>query len=178
MNKLIQNWLLAIKKHWRKPMVSIPFLLILCLTVQFWFRTPSVPEVKKVTKTRVVTKKKAAPVVKLEQLPDKPKKLEVYTKPDTVRRQAMEKGTLVSGVKLQNKKLVVHRISPKGITEVSTFTAKDLPSLAIAIDSAGQVNVQLDPKEARRQRRKRVWRKIGNGVVVVAAFVAGVLLVN
>lgn len=140
------------------------------------FRPPVPPKGIPVYVTDTVYVPRPAPAVKLASPPVAPKKVEIYTRPDTARRQAMESGRLITGLELRSRQLQVHTISPQGIGQISTIPIKDLPVMAIQVDSVGQVSVQVDEKEVRRQHRRKVWRKIGNGVLVLAAFAGGILL--
>ena len=95
---------------------------------------------------------------------------------DTLRRQRLERGTLVAGVAMQNSMLEIETISPKGITELATYPIP--PHAKIDIDAMGYASVATDPqaaeRAARKERRARRWRRttlvataIGGGAAVL-----------
>jgi hypothetical protein len=167
----------------KSKLFSHGLYLVIIIALAWWilygqtaFRPPAAALGKPVYVTDTVYLEKPAPAVKLASPPVAPKKLQIYTRPDTARRQAMEAAPIITGIQLGSGQLQVHTISPQGVGQVSTIPVPELPALAITIDSTGQVNVEVDQREVRRQHRRKVWRKIGNGAITVVAFAAGLLL--
>ena len=105
-----------------------------------------------------------------------PVRVEVYL-PDTIRRQRLERDTIVSGLKYQDKRIEIQTISPLGSVEVKGYEVDFGPRIeSVEVDNRGNLAVVVDEKEVLKQRRKSRWRKIGNYSLMVGSFVLGAIL--
>jgi hypothetical protein len=104
-----------------------------------------------------------------------PEKITVYL-PDTSKRRDLEQDTLITGVKLEGQKISIHQITPVGISLVSEYALPERSLTAVEIDAEGKVAIKIDQKAERKEKRKKRWRKIGNGAMVAGAFLVGVLI--
>lgn len=103
----------------------------------------------------------------------RPSKVTWYQYPDTARRKAMERDTLVSGITITGTDLQVQTIDTAGISKVSDYTLPANLGLDVTIDRKGNLEIVPDAKEARKKKRRERWRKIGNWALVVGAGLLG-----
>ena len=102
-----------------------------------------------------------------------PAKVRVYEKPDTIRRAALEKDTLITGITLSGTGLEVQTISPKGISLVADYKLPEASLITLTLDHKGNLEVQPDLAAIRKKKRRERWRKIGNWALIGGAFVLG-----
>jgi hypothetical protein len=146
------------------------FALALLIQLCTVLKSPEEVPYRQPHKTDTVKVEKIQKPVAADPIP--PKRV-VLAMADTVKRKAAERGTILRGVELKRDLVKVYSINPEGISQVTEIP--DIPiRLPLVIDSAG--NVAVDQKELKRIRRKEKWRKIGNKVLIVGSFVAGVAL--
>lgn len=99
--------------------------------------------------------------------------------PDTARRGRMERDTLIAGVKLKGNRLQIDRIDPRGVVVEENLLLPEnglTDGGELQIDAQGKAMVQIDPKEARKAKRRKFWRKVGNTAKDVGKVAAGIAL--
>ena len=99
--------------------------------------------------------------------------------PDTARRQRMERDTLIAGVKLKGNRLQIDRIDPRGVVVEENILLPEnglTDGTELQIDAQGKAMVQVDPKEARKTKRRQFWRKVGNTAKDIGKVAGGVAL--
>jgi len=95
----------------------------------------------------------------------KPKTITIYKVPDTSRRKAMEKRTLIQGIRIEPKGVEVATIDTGGFTKVSFYPIPTGASVVIADTGA----VEITPIS----KRKANLKKAGNVALIILAIVAG-----
>lgn len=138
------------------------------IVLLFFFRecSPSQPQLQRqLTKEDTIQKNKPARVIEAGQ-PLQPQKVFVYVR-DTIWRNRSEKADIITGVKFKDNRVMIQRITPDALPlENSYIVPVSLPSMEI--DQAG--NLAFNDK---KEKRKKFWRKVGTGLAVGGAFVAG-----
>lgn len=99
-----------------------------------------------------------------------PEKVIVYVK-DTSLRKKVEKETIIAAVEIKDNKLEVSKIDTAG--NVFTDTHDITNSDAVTIDNTGGVEVKEDKKKQRKEKLKKVLRKVGIVAVAIVAFIVG-----
>ncbi len=106
-----------------------------------------------------------------------PRVVTVYRVPDSLRRQKMERDTLVGGLRYRTGSLEVERITPKGISLVSNYGK--LPDfVTIEMDAKGRVTVLEDPKAKRKAKVKKILGIGWDVIKIGGAFFIGTRLAN
>lgn len=100
-----------------------------------------------------------------------PAKVEKQEKPDTALRKEVEKGTIVTGEKLEDGKLEVQKIDSAGNKIQSEFAVK--PTDKIEIDKTGNVSVEEDKKAEAKEKLRKTVNKILIGGTFGAGFILG-----
>jgi hypothetical protein len=105
-----------------------------------------------------------------------PTKVRVYTKPDTLRRKALEHDTLITGLRMKLDKLEIQSITPEGINLVADYKLPEIQCLEMTIDHSGNLELKQDEATLLKQRRKARWRRAGNVALIITAFLVGVVV--
>jgi hypothetical protein len=123
-----------------------------------------------VVKTRIIFKDRILTKFIQVPVPTPPEQTIIYL-PDTTRRHALERSTIVSGVKIDGHELNLETIDPRGVTRISTYPLPEHGN--VLISDTGAVSVSVDCKTQRRELWKRRLRRTGFVVAIVAAALVG-----
>jgi hypothetical protein len=104
--------------------------------------------------------------------PEMPVEVKVYPA-DTITRKTAETKTIITSIRKKKQFLTVQKIEPGGriLEEKIDLT---LPDITFTID--GQGNLELASNSHRKARRKKFFKRLGQGAAIGAAFLAGILI--
>lgn len=98
-----------------------------------------------------------------------PAKLKIY-KPDSTRRARIEKGAIISGVRLKPGTMQLEKLEPTGLVTVGEF--RNIPAYAmINIDAEGRVLIAEDTLAAKKGKKAKIFKSILNKGVTVGLII-------
>jgi hypothetical protein len=105
------------------------------------------------------------------QIPDfritPPREVTIHETPKPERRKQVERDTLVGSVRYRTGRLEIEQLTPTGLSLVNTYT--NLPDyITIEIDSEGKATLLVDERKRKKEKRRRLIRKVGTGLLMGA----------
>ena len=104
----------------------------------------------------------------------KPNKVLVYNKPDTVLRKKIEHDTIIAGVTVTDKQISIERITPKGIALIDTYNINHDYIKSSQINNKGQLQLTYKKPFWIFCKKQLKWI-VPVGCVIIGG-VAGVIL--
>ena len=102
-----------------------------------------------------------------------PQKVYIYQTLDTARRKALEKDTLITGIKDSAGTLEIQTITPLGQELVRDYLLP-MGSNTLTIDHTGNLEVTTDPATLKKEKRLKNWRKWRDrGISFALGFLGG-----
>lgn len=100
----------------------------------------------------------------------KPNKIKISKSSDKELRESIENKPIITTVTATNNLLTVQSIDTAGIVSETEYQIE--PDDKVTVDNSG-VEVESDKKQIRKDKRKKVFRKVGTVVVIIVAVIIG-----